>query len=177
MQIILKKRIDMRTGRRQSKSGFTLAEIMVASGVLLFVITGAIAVYISSLWIWNSTTVTVDASQEASKVLMKIVYGVGTNMGIRAALGSTVNTDGSQMLGYTASGGESNLFVYYPSAKCILYSHGGADEQPVMIATNVTAFSAINMTNGITLQISIVKRDGRFVATNTMRTFVKYRNS
>lgn len=179
MQIILKKRIGMCSHGRQAKSGFTLAEIMVASGVLLFVVTGAIAIYISSSWIWNSTTVTVDASQEASKILAKIVYGVGTNMGIRAALASTVNVaplGGSWMLGYKVPGGDSNLFVYYSSAQCIVYSDGRTNEVPVMIGTNVTAFSAINMTNGIALQVSVVKRDGRFVATNTMSTFVNYRN-
>jgi len=177
MKIVLKKWIGRKLCRSQRNGGFTLAEIMVAAGVLLFVVTGAIGIYISSLWIWNSTTVTVDASQEASKILAKIVYGVGTNTGIRAAQASTVNAsvyDGSFMLGYTAPGGESNLFIYYPSAQCIVHSHG--NDEPVMIGTNVVAFSANNATNGITLQISVAKREGHFVSTNTVSTFVKFRN-
>lgn len=65
--------------------GFTLVETMVAVGLFLFVVAGSLGVYVMCEKYWHATLLDMQTAQMAGLALSKMVNGVGTNSGIRAA--------------------------------------------------------------------------------------------
>lgn len=75
------------------KPGFTLVEVLIA--VLLFglVMAGAIDVFIMCQKFWHATSLNMQAVRESSLALSRIVYGLETNNGLRAAQTAILNTN------------------------------------------------------------------------------------
>jgi len=64
---------------------FTLIELMIAVGVFSLVIAGSLGVYVMCQKFWQATTLDMQTSQMANMALSKMIFGVGTNAGIREA--------------------------------------------------------------------------------------------
>lgn len=73
--------------------GFTLVELMIATGLFGLVIAGSLGVYIMCQRMWRSTSLSMDTSHMAGLAIQRMVYGVGTNSGLRAAAMVTLNTN------------------------------------------------------------------------------------
>jgi len=67
------------------RKGFTLVEVMIAVGIFSLVIAGTINVYIICQKVWHSTSLKMQTTQAGSLAIAKMVYGLGTNNGLRAA--------------------------------------------------------------------------------------------
>lgn len=70
--------------------GFTLLELMIAVGLFSLVIAGSLGVYIMCQKFWQATSLDMQTSQMAGMALSKMIFGVGTNAGIREAASVTV---------------------------------------------------------------------------------------
>lgn len=73
--------------------GFTLVELMIAVGLFSLVIAGSLGVYIMCQRMWCATSLSMDTSRMASLAIERMVYGVGTNSGLRAAATASIAVD------------------------------------------------------------------------------------
>jgi len=71
--------------KTRNRAGFTLIELMIATGIFTFVVAGSLSVYVLCQKFWHSTSLNMQTSQTASMALSKMVYGVGEKSGLRAA--------------------------------------------------------------------------------------------
>ena len=161
------------------KKGFTLVEVMMAVFVTSLVLAGAFSVYIAGQGSWHVTTLELDTSIEASQALQKMVYGVGNQYGLRVAEKDSVNvasSNGGWFISYRVPDGITNRFEYDSLSGIIRHSSHPQSGQWLTIARGVTSSSIARQGPGINVSISYAEERGQFAASNTMRTFVAFRN-
>ena len=159
---------EMKT-KNQLKVGFTLVEIMVASTIFFIAIGGALAIFITFKHSWTATTLARMTSSEASIGLTRIIYGVGTNSGLRAADASTVAVT------YPAGG----WLISYDNTRSLQYDSGSGeivDELGNVICEGLIDSQAVYMTNGCEIMVTVSSDGGGRVSTNQMTSFVQFRN-
>ena len=81
------------TRKNARPNAFTLLEIMMGLGIFIMVIAGTLTVYLTCQRVWYSTSLYMEASREASMGLSRMVYGVGTNGGLREAASVTLDNN------------------------------------------------------------------------------------
>src|SRR5450830_1592265 len=81
---------------KMSTRAFTLLELMIAVGLFGLVMAGSLGVYIMCQRLWRATSLNMDTSRMASLAIQRIVYGVGTNSGLRSATASFFSVDTNQ---------------------------------------------------------------------------------
>jgi prepilin-type N-terminal cleavage/methylation domain-containing protein len=72
---------------------FTLLEVMIAIALFGLVMAGTIEVYIMCNKLWHATSLSMETSRLASLAIQRMVYGLGTNDGLRSAASISVNTN------------------------------------------------------------------------------------
>lgn len=77
-------------GDKMRRSAFTLVETMIAVGLFGLVIAGSLGVYIMCQRMWRSTSLSIDTAQMANLAIQRMLYGVGSNSGLRGATASMV---------------------------------------------------------------------------------------
>ena len=76
-----------------SSKGFTLVELMVAAAMFGITMSGAIGVYIMCQKMWQATSLSMATSRGGNLALSRLVYGIGSNNGLRAAAMMQLNTN------------------------------------------------------------------------------------
>lgn len=172
------KALARTTASLKSEGGFTLTEIMVAMGVFSLVMAAAVPTFIICQRSWAMTSAELEATQEASAALARMTYGVGPQYGLRSALASNVwlqtGSDGWRA-SYRDISGASNMFAYSRFTRTIIYD-GPATTGSVVIGRNIISATASNSTRGMYLSVTCLYSEGRFSSSNTMSTFVAFRN-
>lgn len=156
-------------GEPKARGGFTLVEVLVSTVVVMITLAGAIALFIAYRNAWVSATLARNTSNEVSFGLERIVYGVGTNSGLRAA--------GQASVGMTFPAGgwrinyQTNRFLFYnPGAQTIV------DENNEVLCEGILESTAELTNNGCAISITVAESGGGHYATNTMSSFVQFRN-
>ena len=165
-----------RDGQRR-RGGFTMVEVLMALSILTLVMAGTLAVYLISNRIWYRTTASIGASTEASFVIMKMVHGIGTNSGLRAALASSVNVSSNGQnwsVRYATPNGLTNYFTYDSVLDRVWYSNNAAGG--VLLSDGFVAAAVTNTGVGAYVVVSAARRSGRYTVTNQMSLYVNYRN-
>ena len=158
--------------------GFTLTEVMVALAVFSLVIAGAMPVYIMCNRNWHSTSLSMQAATETSMALERMVYGAGLQYGLRSAVATSVvvsTTGTSWTVQYVNSEGMTNFFSYSSSQTVLRYLGSGWSDW-MLIGTNITACVISNSSGGMSISVTTGITEGRYSVTNTMNTYVSYRN-
>ncbi len=159
-----------RTNDGRSASGFTLVEMLVSVAVLTIVIVGTFNVFVQSIRSFNATTLMRTSEVRASMALDRMVYGVGTNQGLREAgqAGVTISNVASTYwkIGYT-----NNVYFQWSSTTTCI-----TDQNGKTIGTNIFASTLSTNGSGCTISLSAVESGGGRVITNNMSTFVQFRN-
>ena len=153
--------------RRQR--GFTLAEALVSMSIGSVVIAGALSLFIFFGRSYNATTLVRNTSTKADLALERMVYGVGTNIGLRAASQSAV----------TVSSTSTNWQITYNTNFWFRYTGSTGkivNQSNKVICSNVTASSVGYYTNGCDISITVVESAGGKQSTNTMSSYVAFRN-
>jgi len=78
---------------RAAHSAYTLVEIMIAVSLFGLVMAGAIEVYMMCNKLWHATELKMDVTRLSSLAATRMVYGLETNHGLRAAAVFTLNTN------------------------------------------------------------------------------------
>ncbi len=81
-----------RTRQYTGPNAFTLIEIMMGLSIFIMIIAGTLTVYLTCQRVWYSTSLYMEATHEANMGLSRMVYGVGTNGGLREAAKLSLNT-------------------------------------------------------------------------------------
>jgi len=105
-------------------SAFTLVELMIAAGLFGLVAGGAIGLYLVCQRYWFATTLDMKVTRDASLALNRLVYGVGTNHGLRAAAAVTLLTN---MYGYRDGDAAGYPLAADSDAHEVLPATGGND--------------------------------------------------
>ena len=162
------------TGRH----GFTLTELMLAMGVTTMIMAGAMGVYLSSQRSWHTTSLEIGTATDASFALSRMVSGIGTNLGFRAAVESTVSvvsSGASWTVSYQVPDGPTNAIRYLSGAETIQYRNPPLAGW-VRVANGINAATASKSGKGINLMVRVGRQNGRFSATNEVSTFIAFRN-
>lgn len=166
---------------RNAGHGFTLVEILIASGLVVLVAAGVFSIYIMCLNVWHSTSIKMRATREANMAVARLVYGPGTNNGLRSASANNLDlsedTDGSWSLVFSNQFEGVQRIDYDAQTGNIDFgpdSSYPSDRQH--ISGNVAASSVAYTNNGIAFTLTIALSEGRFSASNQVSTFVKLRN-
>jgi prepilin-type N-terminal cleavage/methylation domain-containing protein len=166
---------------KKRRQGFTLTELMMATGVMALVMAGSFGVYITCQKLWYSISLDTRVSNKTSTALAKMVYGVKYNPyfpGIRAAEYNSISLETSTtnwVITYSTPDTTNNIFFYNKPDQTIYFKPAGPGA-PEVVGTSIVASEVITNDYGLTISISLALRDGRFCTTNEMRTFISYRN-
>lgn len=155
--------------------GFTLLEILIATALFGLVVAGTISVYIMCNKLWHATSLGMRTARESSLALSRIVYGVDTNSGLRAASAVTLinSNDGSWRIGVSNLFGGVRYIDYSRTEEKIRFW----PDTNAIIGNNVSTSSVTTNVNGtIGIQLTITRQDGMFSSSNTVSTTVKMRN-
>jgi type II secretory pathway pseudopilin PulG len=157
------------TRTRPSASGFTLVEMCVSMGIVALVSVAMFNVFWQAQKTYNETSLMSVTAKQASMGLERMVYGVGTNDNLREAQASTVTTT-STTTNWQLSFDGTQSFTYYTN------THAIVDQSGKCIVSNLVASTLTNMTNGVQISLSVAQSCGGRTVTNTMATFVQFRN-
>ena len=139
-------------------------------GIGVVVGAGMLTMFVTFLRSYNSTTLMRNTSSRASLALERMVYGVGTNAGLReASTNSVVVTYPSG--GWKISDTNLNIFFQYTVSSSKI-----ADQDGKAICTNVISSSLTNYVKGCRIWVTVSESAGGRSYTNTMTSFAQYRN-
>lgn len=160
---------------RRSAGGFTLIEMTVSFAIITLIIVGAFNVFISILRSYNASTLMRTAAGRASTGMERMVYGVGTNIGLREADAASVTVTYSNTTDWTLT------YTNVPdsAAKSFKYSTTGrkiTDWAGKLICTNVISSTATDLATGCQITLSVAESGGGRVITSSVMTFVQFRN-
>ena len=158
------------TNRRRSSGGFTLVEMLISVSILTIVIVGTFNVFIQNLRSYNATTLMRTSATRASLALDRMVYGVGTNNGLREAARASVTISNVSSTFWRLSLTNNTYFQWSSANKCI------TDQSGKTLGTNIIASTLSTNGSGCTISLSAAESGGGRVITNTMATFVQFRN-
>ena len=186
-------------------SAFTLLEVLIALALFGLVMAGTIEVYIMCNKVWHATSLSMDTSRMASLAIQRMVYGLGTNCGLRSAASISVNTnvhkDGcSTFVNYwdttaitvpAANNDSVNTFCPYTSPplsdgswrivmsnafdgvkwidyvkqqrSIVFWQNTTQPASRVSVCNYVINSTAANTLEGITIELTVWKKDGMFV--------------
>lgn len=168
----------MKTKLKKLSSGFTLLEILIATALFGLVVAGTIGVYIMCNKLWHATSLGMQTARESSLALSRMVYGVGTNSGLRSAGTITLDTNfpyGSWMM--TVSNSFGVEYAAYNGYVSNIYFGPDTNDTNAIIGRHVSSARVTTNVNGtIGIQLTVVRRDGMFSSSNTVSTTVKMRN-
>ena len=160
---------------RSSVGGFTLVEMLISVSVLTIVIVGTFNVFVQTLRSYNTTSLMRTAAVRVSNGLDRMVIGVGTNYGLReaAAASVVVSSNGAASWKVAYSNQSSAYFFAFSST-----TNSIVDQSHKTICTNVIAstVSAPSTSGGVQISVSVAESGGGRTITNTMSTFVQFRN-
>ena len=145
-----------------------MAEMAISMAIITIATIGAFNVFIQLIRSYNATTLLRNASVEASTGLDRMVFGVGTNPGLREAQATTVTITTTS--GWQIAYNTTLSFTYSTSKKSIV------DQSGKNIATNVVTSTLTNQTGGCQISATVVESSSGRSFTNTMTTYVQFRN-
>ena len=199
-----------------SRSGFTLLEVLIATALFGLVVVGTIEVYIMCNRLWHATSLNMQTVRASSLALSRMIYGMDTNNGLRAASSISVANDMKGMWTgtdhvYPPAPGDSAHFLnnglpdgswriistnVFDGERCIDFNKvasnivvwaqpqggplapGSVPERETrqLICNYVSDAVIMNNGSGVSIQLTILRREGRYTSTNQIGTFVKRRN-
>ena len=159
-----------RINARKATGGFTLVEMAMSVAIVTVVIVGTFNVFISYLRSYNATTLMRTSATRASLALDRMVYGVGTNYGLREAPHAGVTISNVASTFWKISYTNNTYFQWSSASKCII------DQSGKKLGTNIVASTLSTNGGGCSISLSVAESGGGRTITNTMATFVQFRN-
>ena len=152
------------------KSGFTLAEILVAFALLGLVMGGAWSILIMINRMWNSGAAQVRAAVKVDRSINFVFYGGPGHAwtGVRdiVATNATLTTSAG---GWVFNAG-TNEIVYSTATRRI------TDVNGVAISDDDLASTASLTNSGLLLSITVVESNAIYTVTNSVTSFCRMRN-
>jgi hypothetical protein len=157
------------TKRSRRCVGYSLVEFSVGMGIGLAVVAGTLCLFILYLRSYNTTSLMRTSSGRACIALERMVYGIGTNAGLREVASLTF-TYAPLTNGWQITYNTNYWFTYNSTLKTI------KDQAGKTVGTNILASTVMNYTNSCRISVTATESGGGRTSTNTMQTFVQFRN-
>jgi len=157
----------------RSRAGFTLVEMAMSMAIITIITIGLFDVFVFFLRSYNATTLMSTAAGRASSGVERMVYGVGTNIGLREAGSTTVSVTYTNgwVLTYTNLTDSARKSFTYSADKQMITDWAGK-----LICTNVVSSTVTDYTTGCQITLAVAETGGGRVITNSVTTFVDFRN-
>lgn len=107
---------------KSRRNGFTLVELLIAVGLFGLIMAGVISVYLICQRMWLATTMKMQTTMTATMALNRMVYGIGTNHGLRAAAKVVMLTN---FYGYRDPGATNYPLAPNATNHCLISSGAG----------------------------------------------------
>jgi len=152
----------------------TLVETIVAVALFSLVLAGAYGIFFICLNKWHMSRLYMRVSYENSYIIERIVYGAEGSGGLREAdSAGLVTTTNGWVLFYDDADDFTHSYQYNQPPGTIVYTPG-----PLLVCSNVAYASVVTNPagNGLSVRVDIGITEGRHTWSNSMSTFVQFRN-
>jgi prepilin-type N-terminal cleavage/methylation domain-containing protein len=189
--------------------GFTILEMMIAVAMFAIIMAGVIGVYVMCQKLWHATSLGMMTSRDGSIALSRMVYGIGTNSGLRTASSLSIENNMKGMWTgtnyvYPPAAGDSAHFLNpglgdgswritcsnafdgirwidfnKVASNIVLWVESPSDTNRAtrqLVGNYVSAAVVSSNGAGVSIQLTIIRQDGRYTSTNRIGTFVMMRN-
>ena len=189
---------------RTGKLGFTMTRLMVAAAIFSLVSAGVISLYLACQRVWYATTLNIHAAREVSMALNKIVYGMGTNLGMRSAIRVTLRTncsswrtdmeyplaatslshgiitpstpDGSWRMIALNTNGTQWIDYNVKASNLVFWSAPNTPNSRLKIANYIAGAQVTTNSDGINITLTAMRQHGEMRGAYEASTFIKLRN-
>ena len=149
-----------------------MVESMIALGISVFLLAGLLNVFIACNRYWHVTSLNMSTTRQGSHCLQQMVYGVGTNIGLRGAYWIT-NSGTSTNWVLTSSNYYGTVwYKYVASSKTVVFSNASST---CVIGTNIVASQVSTSAFGLGISLTVQQSAGPFPDGNQFSTYVKLR--
>jgi hypothetical protein len=166
-----------------STRGYTLVEVMLATGSFSLVMAGSLGVYMACYRSWNAMNVSMQAARQSSLVFQRMVYGPYGSNGLRSAISTNVvavSDSNKWSVTYSAAGGGRYQFAYVKTNATVVYTDltcGTTNAPSKVIGAGIVASSITSQTaTGLSVSVSAVAANWQGRATNVLTSYIHYRN-
>lgn len=149
-------------------------EMVVTIAISTSVVVALLSVYITCIRYWHQSVLSVKATQEANYCINQMIYGVGSNSGLRAAYVVTNLGTTSDWLLRSSNYSGLAWYDFNPAQQCVTFSNSTGRQ---LIGTNIVSSIATATVSTVQFSLTVLKTDGRYAASNTMSTLVKMRTA
>lgn len=159
--------------RRWRRAGFTLTESLLAAFFTAMLATGGLTLYLMYERLWRSVNLQIETERRATLAMSRMLYGVGARRGLRAARGSSValeNVAGGWNLSYIGFANQTNRIEFRSTNTTLKLQPGN-----ILLGTNVVQATVTQTLSRAELMVRVGMTEGRFQATNEVRTLVRWR--
>jgi len=163
----------MNVGKSSARRcGFTMVESVISLSISVILLSGLLSVYILCNRLWHVTGLDLSTVRKGNQCLEKMVYGVGTGMGLRGAYWVTNMGTSTNWLLKSSNYYEQVYYQYFPASSTVVFSNATTS---VVIGTNIVSSQVSVAGNGVTIVLTLQQSDGPFPDGNVMSTFVRLR--
>ena len=149
-----------------------MVESMITMAISVFLIAGLLYVFVLCNRFWHVTGLDLSTTRKGNQCLEKMVYGVGTGMGLRAAYWVTNWGTSTNWLLQSSNYYEQVWYKYEPASGRVIFSNASFS---CVIGTNVVASQVSTSAFGLSISLTLQQSDGPFPDGNSLNTFVKLR--
>lgn len=163
----------------QHRRGFTVTEVLLAVAVMSLIMAGAASVYFMcgrSYWI---SDVNLRAARATSLALQRITYGIYGSNGLRSAHATGVVVTASSngwTLDYDVPDGTHHAIGFDSTRRQLLYTNTLWAGHTFTLAVDIASASMAHSNFGGKVTVVSTIQEGRFAATNTLSSYIHYRN-
>lgn len=159
--------------RMWRRAGFTLTESLLAAVFTALLATAGLTLYLMYQSLWRSVNLQIETERRATLAMSRMLYGVGTRKGLRSARGSSValeNVAGGWNLTYVGFANQTNRVEFRGTNTTLTLQPGN-----ILLGTNVVQATVTQTLSRAELMVRVGITEGRFRATNEVRTLVRWR--
>ncbi len=157
------------------RGGFTLVELLIASGISVLILAVTISVFINCMRSWHGIQLRMDADQDVNTAMSHMVYGMGQRLGLRTASSVTLTgTSSAWTLSYITGGDapETNSFSYSSTDGNLVFNPGS------QLAGRDLSFAQVTLsgTQSLVVTLRVDRVDGMLKARREIGTEISWRN-
>ena len=156
------------------RSGFTLVEVVISSAVAVVVLVVALSVFISCFKSWHGIELRMDADRDVNMAMSHMVYGMGSQYGLRAASVVTLTSVfNGWTLSYTTGGSapQTNSFTYSTTSSNLVFNPGSQ-----IAGKNLSYAQALVGTDSVVVTLRVDRVDGTLQVRRELGTEISWRN-
>ncbi|MBN1676148.1 MAG: hypothetical protein JXR37_34205 [Kiritimatiellae bacterium] len=142
-----------------------MTEILIAVALTALVTAGSLSTFVLCQNIWARTTLDMEVCRRADLAILKMMYGGGTNGGLRSATSVRI---GSDRIDYVGTAGIPGCFVL--TDDCVVNEYGQ------VLCRSVDALTFEKDGRLLTITVRVAKEEGRFDAAQEVTKVVNLRN-